>query len=126
MVSPTKAEKKAYAFPHSKDAWTKKTVEYSWFAAMTVKTTIVPALGLFIEPKVSRESWKEIQEINLETIKTVGEIEQITVKILKREMTAENKRKKEVHLKVQRTLKTFAKKGLLGAIPTILDIIKNP
>lgn len=41
-------------------------------------------------------------------------------------MTAENKRKKEVHLKVQRTLKTFAKKGLLGAIPTILDIIKNP
>lgn len=123
----TKKAKVDYHFnPTEDEPWVQKTVEFGWAFSLVYTHTIRPLFSVFVRPKLSEEGWGHLERLDLDTLKSFGDIEKVSIKILKQEMTADAHRKEQIHTKLKNTLRTYAEEGFGSALPQIIELIKNP
>lgn len=123
----TKKAKVDYHFnPTEDEPWTQKEVQFSWAFTIAYKHTLRPLFSVFVKPKLSDEGWGHLEKLDLDTLKSFGDIEKISIKILKQEMTGDATRKEEIHIKLKKTLRTYADEGFSSALPQIIELIKTP
>lgn len=123
----TKKAKVEYHFnPTEDEPWTQKEVEFGWAFTLAYKHTIRPLFSVFIKPKLSDEGWLHLEKLDLDDLKNFGDIERISIKIMKQEMTADAHRREQIHTKLKMTLRTYAEDGFSSALPKIIELIKNP
>lgn len=111
--------------PTEDEPWTEKEVEFGWAFTLAYTHTIRPLFSVFVKPKLSNEGWDHLEKLNLDELKSFGDIEKVSIKILKQEMTPDATRREEIHIKLKNTLRTYADEGFSRALPQIIDLIKS-
>jgi hypothetical protein len=122
-IEESTPEKKAYHFNPTKDeSWIEEKVSFAWWQVQVYNRGIYWA----IKGVVSEKSWTtHIKSLDINTLGTLGKIEEFALKIMKEEMTRTEEQKEQTHKDLKEILRSYTATGFVGSVPAIVGIIRT-
>lgn len=105
-------------------SWT--NVKMSWWESKGLKLMLRPALAQFTKPKVSEDSWKIIDAMDLSKVTSYGELEKLVLTVIDQVEKSSQEKKEQVHEKLKICLQTYAEASRIQAIFLFKDLMKEP
>lgn len=118
----SKKEKKYHFNPTKDEAWIHEKVTFTWWQVQVYNRGIYWA----IKTVISEKSWTtHVKSLDINTLETLGKVEEFALKIMKEEMTRTEEQKEQTHKDLKAILSNYTTKGFAGSVPAILGIIKT-